>query len=98
MKNCIVGSLTLVLFLGGSFATGADPYAEIFTFPEKVKLDENQKKKLEALRKTYDPQLTRMDEGLRRGEYPKFALPGQARKGNHPDEERNPDGRATAHP
>jgi hypothetical protein len=72
MKCWIVWPLSLSIFLIASFATGdekkpvppKDPYAELFSFPAKVTLDEMQKEKLAALRKTYEPGLAQSDKSI----------------------------------
>ncbi len=72
MKYWIVWNLSLSIFLIGSFAIGddkkpdppKDSYAELFSFPPKVTLDEKQKKKLAALRKAYEPGLALQDKSI----------------------------------
>ena len=41
-----------------------DPYAEFFSVPDKVALDEKQKEKLSELRKTHEPQLAQLDKAM----------------------------------
>jgi hypothetical protein len=43
-----------------------DRYAEVFSFPAKIKLDESQKAKLAELRKEYEKRLSEYDEYVKR--------------------------------
>jgi hypothetical protein len=79
MKHRILLALTLPVFLVNSYSAGdekkgseppKDPYAELFSVPSKVTLDDAQKEKLAELRKQYESgiSIAMLDK--------KLALPG----------------------
>jgi hypothetical protein len=72
MKRLVVYVLGMAAVLAGPLVAAddkkadapKDPYAEVFSFPSKITLDEKQQEKLAELRKRYEEALTSFDKTL----------------------------------
>jgi hypothetical protein len=73
MTSAVRGALALVVLVGvvrasdekkAEPAPGTDKYAQLFSFPDKITLDDGQKKKLAALRKAHEADIKRWDVNI----------------------------------
>jgi hypothetical protein len=82
MKCHALWTITLPVFLIGSYSVGddkgseppTDPYAELFSVPSKVTLDDKQKEKLAELRKEYEPQIVKLKANLNSPKLDNFSV------------------------